>query len=138
MDSLAWKPGESPGTVASGRGRAIFFAWFIGQSCRVLKERILEALYIYGSHFYLRTTIRLHSQDLKRFVNGILKKGAIVDPSAANFKAQLKQGRWHVIDARNDMMGGIKNVASALKQMLILNNDCCKETFREYSSYVWD
>lgn len=36
------------------------------------------------------------------------------------------------------MLEGIRNVASALNTGKILYNDCCKETFREFSSYIWD
>lgn len=35
-------------------------------------------------------------------------------------------------------MDGIRDVASALVEGLIKYNDCCKETLREFSSYVWD
>jgi hypothetical protein len=40
--------------------------------------------------------------------------------------------------ARNDVLDGIRSVATALNDMMILYNDCCKETFREFSSYIWD
>ncbi|WP_445506803.1 PBSX family phage terminase large subunit [Niallia sp. 03190] len=79
-----------------------------------------------------------YSQDLKEFTKGIRLKGVIVDPSAASFIAQLKQDRFFVIKAKNDVADGIRNVANALNRMLIAYNDCCKETFREFSSYIWD
>ncbi|MBP3950328.1 PBSX family phage terminase large subunit [Bacillus suaedae] len=79
-----------------------------------------------------------YSNDLQAFVGHIRVKGVIVDPSAGSLKAQLKQDRFNVIDAKNDVSDGISNVANALNRMIILYNDCCKETFREFSSYVWD
>ncbi len=79
-----------------------------------------------------------YSEDLKAFVEGIRIRGAIVDPSAASFIAQLKKDGFRVIKAINDVADGIRNVASALKRKLIYYNDCCKETFREFASYVWD
>lgn len=78
-----------------------------------------------------------YSSDLKEFLNGIKAK-VIVDPSAASFKAQLKKDGFNVIDANNDVVNGIRKVASSLKNGLIKYNDCCKETFREFSSYIWD
>lgn len=79
-----------------------------------------------------------YSTDLKAFLKGIRIRGVIVDPSAASFIAQLKKDGFHVIKAVNDVEDGIRNVASAITQGLILYNDCCKETFREFSSYIWD
>ena len=79
-----------------------------------------------------------YSQDLKKFLEGIRTKGVIVDPSAASFIAQLKKDGFYVMKAINDVSDGIRNVASALNRDLIAYNDCCKETFREFSSYIWD
>lgn len=80
-------------------------------------------------------------EDLVSFIADIEKykfKGVIVDPSAASFIALLRQKGIKVIKAKNDVLDGIRNVATALNKKMILYNDCCKETFREYSSYVWD
>ncbi|MDA6141375.1 hypothetical protein OSK03_26710, partial [Escherichia coli] len=79
-----------------------------------------------------------YSKDLKEFLQGVRVTGVIIDPSAASFIAQLKQDRFRVIKAVNDVADGIRNVASALKRKLIYYNDCCKETFREFASYIWD
>lgn len=78
-----------------------------------------------------------YSADMKEFV-GDLEVSVIVDPSAASFKAQLKKDGFHVRDANNDVVDGIRNVATALNDNKIKYNDCCKETFREFSSYIWD
>ncbi|MBS4172111.1 PBSX family phage terminase large subunit [Bacillus sp. FJAT-49736] len=78
-------------------------------------------------------------EDLQEFVNGADNlKGIIVDPSAASFIALLKKNRFKVLKAKNDVLDGIRNLASALIDGLIKYNDCCKETFREFSSYIWD
>lgn len=77
-------------------------------------------------------------EDLQDFVKGIRLSGVIVDPSAASFIALLKNNRFYVIKAKNDVLDGIRNVATALNDELIKYNDCCEETFREFSSYVWD
>lgn len=79
-----------------------------------------------------------YSKDLKNFVGNIRLKSVIVDPSAASLKAQLRKDGFYVEDANNDVVNGIRNVASALNDGLIKYNDCCQETFREFSSYVWD
>jgi len=78
-------------------------------------------------------------EDLQSFVEGVRNlKGIIVDPSAASFIALLKRVNMRVIKAKNEVLDGIRNVGTALKERMILYNDVCKETFREYSSYIWD
>lgn len=92
-------------------------------------------------------------KDLEKFIGSIAQeqvmddygyynpklKGIIVDPSAASFIALIKQrGKFSVIDANNEVLDGIRNVATALKTGMIYYNDCCTNTFREFFSYVWD
>lgn len=78
-----------------------------------------------------------YSEDLKKFLNGI-PAVIIVDPSAASFIAQLKKDGFRVRKAINDVLDGIRNVATALSEEMIKFNDCCIETFKEFDSYVWD
>lgn len=78
-------------------------------------------------------------QDLVEFLGNIQPRAIIIDPSAQSFIATIrKKGRFTVRQARNDVLEGIRNMATALNTGKILYNDCCKETFREFSSYVWD
>lgn len=80
-----------------------------------------------------------YCDEMERFIDGLQNfKGIIVDPSAASFITALKKRGFHVIKAKNDVVDGIRNMATALERLLIRYNDCCKETFREFSSYVWD
>ena len=78
-------------------------------------------------------------QDLLDFVGNLPIRSIIIDPSAQSFIATIrKKGRFAVRQARNDVLEGIRNMATALNTGKILYNDCCKETFREFASYVWD
>jgi PBSX family phage terminase large subunit len=80
-----------------------------------------------------------YCDDLEAFAGKLSIRGVIVDPSAASFIAAIKKrGKFRVIKADNDVIDGIRDVASALVEGLIKYNDCCKETLREFSSYVWD
>lgn len=80
-----------------------------------------------------------YCDDLIEFVGKLPIKGVIIDPSAASFIAAVKKrGVLRVIPANNSVVDGIRDVASALVGGLIKYNDCCKETFREFSSYIWD
>jgi PBSX family phage terminase large subunit len=78
-------------------------------------------------------------RDLEVFVGDTPIKGVIIDPSAASFITTVKKhGKFKTINAKNDVLDGIRNVATALNQKIIYYNDCCTETFREFFSYVWD
>jgi PBSX family phage terminase large subunit len=77
--------------------------------------------------------------DLNEFAQGIRHlSGVIVDPSAASFITLLKKSGFYVIKAKNDVIDGIRNVATALNDGLIKYAASCKETFREFASYLWD
>jgi PBSX family phage terminase large subunit len=78
-------------------------------------------------------------EDLQEFLEGANNlRGIIVDPSAASFIALLKKNQFIVLNAKNEVLDGIRNLATALIDGLIKYNECCKETFREFSSYIWD
>ncbi|CAM3706996.1 PBSX family phage terminase large subunit [Cohnella lubricantis] len=77
--------------------------------------------------------------DLEEFVGDVDPQAIIVDPSAASFIAAIrKRGRFYVTEAKNDVLDGIRNTATAISEGKIKYNDCCTETFREFSSYIWD
>lgn len=90
-----------------------------------------------GREMGKQKTAAEYSRDLRVFV-GDLDPDIILDPSATAFKVQLEEDGFYVIDAINDVKNGIINMGTALIDELILYNDVCKETFREFSSYVWD
>lgn len=75
--------------------------------------------------------------DLKKFLNGISAK-IIVDPSAASFIAELKRNGFSVKKARNNVLDGIRFVATQLNECNILFSDKCENTIKEFASYVWD
>lgn len=78
-------------------------------------------------------------RDLEKFAGDLKIKSVIVDPSAASFIATIKKhGKFRVRHAKNEVLDGIRNVATALNNGMILYNDCCINTFGEYFSYVWD
>ncbi len=78
-------------------------------------------------------------QDLLKFIGDIKVRAVIVDPSAASFIATIKKyGKFKVKLAKNDVLEGIRNVATALNNLMIFYNDCCINSFREFFSYVWD
>lgn len=87
-------------------------------------------------------TDRQYSAALKQFLESfglsVYSAPIIVDPSAASFIAQLKEDGFHVKEAKNKVVDGIRNVMTALQKGMIKYARECKNTFREFSSYVWD
>ena len=62
-----------------------------------------------------------------------------MDPSAASFIALIRQkGRFSVRKARNEILPGIRLVASCLAQGRILIGESCADTIREFSLYRWE
>jgi PBSX family phage terminase large subunit len=61
-----------------------------------------------------------------------------VDPSAASFIAELKKRHVHVIEAKNDVIDGIRFVGALLQNKQFAVDRACKNTIQEIPSYVWD
>lgn len=65
-------------------------------------------------------------------------RGVILDPSAASFKAELKQRGVVVRDADNSVLDGIRTQARLLKTGEYAIDPGCKQTIRDYGAYLWD
>lgn len=100
---------------------------------------IVKEYYYSGRDTGIQKADVQYSRDLKEFLGNIIPVKIIIDPSAASFIKQLRDdGFKSVIKADNDVLDGIRTVASALSLGLFKVNDCCKNTLMEFSSYVWD
>jgi len=62
----------------------------------------------------------------------------IVDPSAASFIEVLRRKGWRVRKADNDVLGGIRQTADALKTGKIVICEGCSDCLREMEEYVWE
>ncbi|CAM3001392.1 PBSX family phage terminase large subunit [Hathewaya histolytica] len=113
----------------------VFLLWGLCEG----KWYIVKEYYYSGRDKSLQRTDVQYSKDLKKFLGGIVPVKIIIDPSAASFIAQLKgDGFTQIRKAKNDVLDGIRTVASALSLDIVKVNDCCKETMKEFTSYVWD
>lgn len=79
-----------------------------------------------------------YADDLKEWLGGIKPVKIIVDPAAASFIAELKKRGFSVKKAKNDVLDGIRYVASLLNQDQIAVEEGCINTRKEFASYVWD
>lgn len=94
--------------------------------------------YYSGRENKVQKTDSEYIEDLKNFLGGISIKAMIVDPSAASFIAALRQNGINVIKAKNDVLNGIRYTGNALNEGKIMINIECKNTIKEFASYVWD
>ena len=63
----------------------------------------------------------------------------VVDPSAASFIATIRaHGIFSVRKARNEVLSGIRLVASLLQEGILQFALECKDTLREFSLYRWE
>lgn len=79
------------------------------------------------------------ADDFKAFLGGIRPKAIYIDPSASSFKAELKKrGYYQVEDADNDVVNGIRLVATFIAAGRFFVERGCQDTRKEFGSYVWD
>lgn len=78
------------------------------------------------------------ASDLEDFIKDYPVKEVIIDPSAASFIAEVKERKIKVKKAKNDVLDGIRFVASLLNSEKIMFNESCKNTIGEFNSYIWD
>lgn len=113
----------------------VFLLWGLYQG----KWYIVNEFYYSGRDESLQKSDVQYSKELKKFLGDIVPIRIIVDPSAASFITQLRDdGFKNVLKANNDVDDGIRSVASALSLSLFYVNDICKETLKEFSSYIWN
>lgn len=79
-----------------------------------------------------------YADDLKEWLDGTKIKAIIVDPSAASFIAELRKRGYKVLKANNDVLDGIRLVGMLLNLEKIVFASSCKETIKEFASYIWD
>lgn len=80
-----------------------------------------------------------YADDLFEFIGPQNNAKAIIDPSAASFKAEMrKRGIWHV-DADDDVNEGIRIVSMVLNQRMVrFCRQTVQKTIQEMQTYAWD
>lgn len=78
------------------------------------------------------------SSDLTCWLSGEKIRAVILDPAAASFKAQLEKDGYKVKKAKNDVLDGIRFVATLLNQGSFLIDQSCENLIKEFASYIWD
>ena len=70
--------------------------------------------------------------------SGVKPWAVFCDPSAASWKTELMRRGYVVLNANNDVINGIRQVATMLNSGKYFIDKSCKNTELEYSTYSWD
>lgn len=80
-----------------------------------------------------------HYTALENLIDGRKVEKIIIDPSAASFIECIKRhGKYRTVKANNDVVTGIRNVSTALRENRIKIHSSCKDIIREFSLYRWN
>lgn len=80
-----------------------------------------------------------YADDLDTFLEGDRNVQIIVDPSAASFKAELRNRGFRLQDAKNEVREGIATTATLIgNRQVLAERSRCPSLMREIHSYVWD
>ena len=98
-----------------------------------------------GDEASARKTNPAYADDFEDFVSGIPVEEIVVDPSAADFIAELRERGFDVTEGDNDVINGINFVAGRLagtedmEERLWINDiESTRPVQQEFQSYVWD
>lgn len=99
---------------------------------------VVKEYYYSGRDEDVQKTDTEYADDLKEWLGGIRPQKIIIDPSAASFIAELKKRGYAIRQAENDVLDGIRFVASLLNEGKIAVHESCVNTILEFNSYIWD
>lgn len=98
----------------------------------------IDEYYYSGREEDTQKTDNAYADDYEAFIGDRHIEAIIIDPAAASFIAELKQRGHRVKKAKNDVLDGIRYVGMLLNTEKIYFHSKCKNTIKEFSSYVWD
>jgi PBSX family phage terminase large subunit len=113
----------------------VFLLW---QSGSEGKWYCIDEYYYSGRDESEQKTDNAYADDYEAFIGNRKIEAIIVDPAAASFIAELRKRGHKVIKARNDVLDGIRYVGMLLNTEKIYFHSKCKNTIKEFNSYVWD
>lgn len=102
------------------------------------KWTVIREYYYDGRNSKRQKTDSEYAEDLRTWLGSISPISIVVDPSAASFIAELRKHGFTVKKAKNDVLDGIRYVATLLNEDEIAFSDGCTNLIREFRSYVWD
>lgn len=80
-----------------------------------------------------------YAKDLIEFLKDVHPSNVLIDPSAASFRATLRQRGVHgLMDADNSVLDGIRSVATGLTSGRLMIHESCTQLIEELPGYCWD
>jgi phage terminase large subunit len=76
--------------------------------------------------------------DLKQFIGWKNMSAIYIDPAAASLKIALRQAELPVIDAKNDVLLGIKICSKFISNLNLVIHRDCRTLLEHIQSYAWD
>ena len=98
----------------------------------------LREYYYSGRDNKVQKTTSELVEGLKQMLGDIQPKQIIVDPSAAALIAEMRRSHYHVLPAKNEVLDGISEVSTMLRQNRLGFMSCCRNTIDEFGVYAWD
>lgn len=98
----------------------------------------IDEYYYSGRDESTQKTDNAYADDLAAFIGDKNIEAVIIDPSAASFIALLREQGFKIRKARNDVLDGIRFTGTQLNLGRLFFHSRCKNTIKEFGSYVWD
>lgn len=99
----------------------------------------MREYYYSGRESGTMQTDEAYYQALMTLAGGLPITQVVVDPSAASFIATIRShGVFSVRKARNEVLSGIRLVATLLSAGVLQIGESCKNTIREFGLYRWE
>ena len=98
----------------------------------------IKEFYYNGRKSGVQRTDEQYCDDIEALANGYNIKRVIVDPSAASFITALRNRKFSVVKANNDVFDGIRRTAEFLREGKIKIHRSCVDCIAEFGLYRWD
>ncbi len=99
---------------------------------------ILNEYYYDSKAKGVQKTNSQYADDLIKFIGDESPRAIILDPSAASFRVELKSRGLRIKDADNEVLDGIRMMATLIAKRKLKVHRRCKNFLKEVSGYVWD
>jgi PBSX family phage terminase large subunit len=121
-----------------GTSNATVFGLF-GQNPNGKPKAWLEREYVHsGRDTGKQKTDGEYADEFVKWLGDTKITKVILDPSAASFRAELKKRGFHVVDADNDVINGIRTHMSMLQSGMFKLHVDCVSSIKSYGGYAWD
>lgn len=105
-----------------------------------------KTIYIANEYYYdsranmgrRQKTDSEYANDFDNFVGRDRSVTVVMDPSAVSFRTELRNRGYHVREANNDVIDGIRRVSTMILKRYLKVEKKCSAFLREVSGYIWD